>query len=112
MDDEEIDALSYGGVASSNGSAKKTVGHQIASSDFEDIGSDMLDLLPECGVPIPSVMAQVGVIRARPSSRGGMLLPWNSARSIQNYGGRSKKKGGGDSSRSMFSISSVHSFRG
>ena len=111
-DDEEIDALSYGGVASSNGNAKKTVGHQIASSDFEDIGSDMLDLLPECGVPIPSVMAQVGVIRARPSSRGGMLLPWNSARSIQNYGGRrgNKKKGGGDSTRSI--ISSVHSFRG
>ena len=114
MDDEEIDVSSYGGVASSNGNAKKTVGLQIASSDFEDIGSDMLDLLPECGVPIPSVMAQVGVIRARPSSRGGMLLPWNSARSIQNYGGRrgGKKKGGGDSSRSIFSISSVHSFRG
>ncbi|KAL3816216.1 hypothetical protein ACHAXA_001272 [Cyclostephanos tholiformis] len=112
--DEEIDLSSLGGVASSNVITKKTAHRHIAFSEFEGIGSDILDLLPECGVPIPAVMAQVGGIRARSSSKGGMLLPWHSARSIQNYRGRrgANKKKGDNSSRSIFSISSVHSFRG
>ena len=89
----------------------------------EDIESDIIaTLVPECGVPIPSVMAKAGTARARSSSKGGMLLPWHSTRSIQNYQGRrgSKKKSAPlYSSRSregttgsIFSIGSVHTFRG
>lgn len=98
---------------------------QITSA-LEEISSDILSsIIPECGVPIPSVMAKVGG-----RSRGyGMLLPWHSTRSIQNYhrGGSSKRGGkkrggsGGSSDSSLssgrregniFSMSSVHTFRG
>ncbi|KAL7477757.1 hypothetical protein ACHAW6_003553, partial [Cyclotella cf. meneghiniana] len=86
---------------------------QISQSN-EGMESDILNMLiPECGVPIPSVMAKMG----KQKSKGGMLLPWHSTRSIQNYqygGGRRRKKNmsyrRGDSS--IFSISSVHTFRG
>jgi hypothetical protein len=86
---------------------------QISQSN-EGMESDILNMLiPECGVPIPSVMAKMG----KQKSKGGMLLPWHSTRSIQNYqygGGRRKKNNmsyrRGDSS--IFSISSVHTFRG
>ncbi len=119
--DEETEAVSDVAAAGS----KRTM--QIASSTAEDIQSDILSaLVPECGVPIPSVMAKVGSSRARALSKGGMLLPWHSTRSIQNYqhhGRRGKKKGQGSSvysssrsrdgsSQSIFSISSVHTFRG
>jgi len=89
---------------------------QVSSSTGNSLESELLaTLVPECGVPIPSVMAKVGTARARSSSKGGMLLPWHSTRSIQNYQGRrgSKKL---YSSRSregnLYSISSVHTFRG
>ncbi len=112
--DDGTDLSSEGGAVSSNVATKKTPRQQIASPVLDAIGSDILDLMPECGVPIPAVMAQAGTIRARSTSKGGMLLPWHSARSIQNYQGRrgAGKKGGDSSSRSIFSISSVHSFRG
>jgi hypothetical protein len=112
------DILSDGGVANGyNGGSVakvKVAGHHINI----EMSSDILDLLPECGVPIPSVMAQSGVIRSTRSStttrQGGMLLPWHSTRSIQNYRGQKGPKNGGDrnANRSLFSISSVHSFRG
>jgi hypothetical protein len=103
---------------------------QITSA-FEEISTDILtSIIPECGVPIPSVMAKVG---GRPSRGYGMLLPWHSTRSIQNYHRSgstssstrrvSKKRGenGGSSDSSLssgrreakiFSMSSVHTFRG
>ena len=78
----------------------------------ERVESDILNMLiPECGVPIPSVMSKMGKQR----SKGGMLLPWHSTRSIQNYqygGGRRKKRNTMSSNSSLFSISSVHTFRG
>lgn len=37
---------------SQDDNAKKTVGHQIESSEFECIGGDILDTLPDC-VPLP-----------------------------------------------------------
>ncbi|KAL3787617.1 hypothetical protein ACHAW5_003281 [Stephanodiscus triporus] len=101
----------------SDSNAKGNAACQV-SSNVEVMASDILSaLLPECGVPIPSVMASVGGIRAR---KGGMLLPWHSTRLIQNYRGRrggAKKDGSPNdsthsSSRSILSISSVHSFRG
>lgn len=83
----------------------------IAESN-ERVESDILNMLiPECGVPIPSVMSKMGKQR----SKGGMLLPWHSTRSIQNYqygGGRRKKRSNMSSTSSLFSISSVHTFRG
>ena len=103
---EGKDALSNTAVTSTN-----------VASGAEDFESDILSaLVPECGVPIPSVMAKVGGSKSR-SSRGGMLLPWHSTRSIQNYHGRrggKKKRDGGNtsSSASIFSMSSVHTFRG
>ena len=107
--DGEIDLMSD---ATAPGS--KAAANQISKAIAEDIESDILStLVPECGVPIPSVMAKVGTTRSK--SRGGMLLPWHSTRSIQNYQGRRGKKKGSSSlysSRSLFSISSVHSFRG
>ncbi|KAL3786598.1 hypothetical protein HJC23_008194 [Cyclotella cryptica] len=103
-----VDAASNTPAAAGTSSTK-----QIAQSN-EGMESDILNMLiPECGVPIPSVMAKMG----KQKSKGGMLLPWHSTRSIQNYqygGGRRKKKNmtyrRGDSS--IFSISSVHTFRG
>ncbi len=84
---------------------------QVATTS-EGIETDILNMLiPECGVPIPSVMAKMG----KQKSKGGMLLPWHSTRSIQNYqyGGRKKRSGRNHSSNSsIFSISSVHTFRG
>ena len=84
---------------------------EIAQSN-ERVETDILNMLiPECGVPIPSVMSKMGKQR----SKGGMLLPWHSTRSIQNYqygGGRRKKKNTMSSNSSLFSISSVHTFRG
>jgi hypothetical protein len=83
----------------------------ITQSD-ERVESDILNMLiPECGVPIPSVMSKMG----KQKSKGGMLLPWHSTRSIQNYqygGGRRKKRSNMSSTSSLFSISSVHTFRG
>eukprot|EP00956_Cyclotella_meneghiniana_P002684 scaffold3165_cov62-Cyclotella_meneghiniana.AAC.6 len=83
---------------------------EIAQSN-ERVEADILNMLiPECGVPIPSVMSKMGKQR----SKGGMLLPWHSTRSIQNYrygGGRRKKKNNMSSNNSLFSISSVHTFR-
>ena len=111
------DILSDGGVANGyNGGSVakvKVAGHHINI----EMSSDILDLLPECGVPIPSVTAKAGVIRRLSNTRrqGGMLLPWHSTRSIQNYRGRKggpKNGADGNSNRSLFSISSVHSFRG
>jgi hypothetical protein len=77
----------------------------------ERVESDILNMLiPECGVPIPGVMSKMGKQR----SKGGMLLPWHSTRSIQNYqyGGGRRKKRNVASNSSLFSISSVHTFRG
>ena len=112
----ELDAVSSTSVASmGDTTAPASNNNRMASS--EDIESDILSaVIPECGVPIPSVMAKIGKRR----SKGGMLLPWHSTRSIQNYhyGGRRKSRGsqGLHSSRSregsIFSISSVHTFRG
>jgi hypothetical protein len=80
----------------------------------EDMAADLIAaIVPECGVPIPSVMAKVGSTRRRKSSNTGLLLPWHSSRSIQNY---HRKKGGKQqqqpANNSLFSISSVHTFRG
>jgi hypothetical protein len=85
----------------------------------EDMASDLIAaIVPECGVPIPSVMAKVGT-RRRKSSNTGFLVPWHSSRSIQNYRfGYQRKKSGrqqqerSSSNSSLFSIGSVHTFRG
>ncbi len=122
--DDELDAVS-----------DVTNGKQI-TKPVGTVESDIISaLVPECGVPIPSVMANVGETataqrtatqRVR-SRKGGMLIPWHSTRSIQNYhnsGRRDKKKGASGNNKlyssrgrdgstaSMFSIGSVHSFRG
>jgi len=122
--DDETDAVSditAIGSTKSGGSINNEPKNAIKiASTTEDVGSDILSaLVPECGVPIPSVMAKVGSRRASSRSKGGMLLPWHSTRSIQNYQGRrgGKKKGSNlYSTRSrelnIFSIGSVHSFRG
>mmetsp|Transcript_9882 Transcript_9882/g.15258 ORF Transcript_9882/g.15258 Transcript_9882/m.15258 type:complete len:584 (+) Transcript_9882:1-1752(+) len=92
--------------------AQKQVG-----ATSEDMASDLIaSIVPECGVPIPSVMAKVGT-RRRKSSNTGFLVPWHSSRSIQNYHfGNQRKKGGrqqrSSSNSSLFSIGSVHTFRG
>jgi len=116
--DDSTDAVSditAAAVAKDDVNNKKS-DTQVSSSTGNSLESELLaTLVPECGVPIPSVMAKVGTARARSSSKGGMLLPWHSTRSIQNYQGRrgSKKL---YSSRSregnLYSISSVHTFRG
>mmetsp|Transcript_16493 Transcript_16493/g.27113 ORF Transcript_16493/g.27113 Transcript_16493/m.27113 type:complete len:580 (+) Transcript_16493:168-1907(+) len=83
----------------------------------EDMASDLLaSIVPECGVPIPSVMAKVGT-RRRKSSNTGFLVPWHSSRSIQSYHFGNQRKNGGrqqrsSSNSSLFSIGSVHTFRG
>jgi len=83
----------------------------------EDMASDLIaSIVPECGVPIPSVMAKVAT-RRRKSSNTGFLVPWHSSRSIQNYHfGNQRKKSGrqqrNSSNSSLFSIGSVHTFRG
>lgn len=120
-DDNEIDVLSDGtAIAGKADVNNKKSATQVSSTIAEDVAADILStLVPECGVPSPSVMAKVGTTRPR-SSRGGMLLPWHSTRSIQNYQGRrgSKKKGKNpmqsarSSPSSLYSISSVHTFRG
>jgi hypothetical protein len=96
---------------SSNNPVPASASKQVAKSSNEDVESDILNMLiPECGVPIPSVMAKMGSKK----SKAGLLIPWHSTRSIQNYqygGGRRKKKTGRSDS-SLFSISSVHTFRG
>ena len=96
------DVLSDGGVTgfhSSTTTTKTGAGCHIVLSmtGLEVIGTDILDLLPDCGVPIPSVMTHAGITRAQSSRQGGMLLPCHSARSIQNYCGRkgTKNKGRG-----------------
>jgi len=129
-DDDAVSDMAMAAAESSknsNNKQPKNTTQTIAASTAEDIGSDILSaLVPECGVPIPSVMAKVGSTsnRRRKASRGGMLLPWHSTRSIQNYQHSrrgSKSKGGlySSSSRSreggspsIFSIASVHTFRG
>ena len=89
------------------------------AEDMDDMASDLLAaIVPECGVPIQSVMAKVGASRRKPSNTG-LLLPWHSSRSIQNYRrhyGNQRKKGGRHQQQpansSLFSIGSVHTFRG
>jgi hypothetical protein len=86
---------------------------KLVAESNERVESDILNMLiPECGVPIPSVMTKMG----KQKSKGGMLLPWHSTRSIQNYqyygGGRRRKRNTMSSNNSLFSISSVHTFRG
>jgi len=96
----------------SEGENQKQVG-----ATAEDMSSDLIaSIVPECGVPIPSVMAKVGT-RRRKSSNTGFLVPWHSSRSIQNYHfGNQRKKSGrqqrNSSNSSLFSIGSVHTFRG
>lgn len=124
--DDEIDLVSD--ITAPVAVAGK-VEEQIApprGSAHKDVESDLIAaLVPECGVPIPSVVAKVSTSSSKRvrSGKGGMLLPWHSTRSIQNYHGRrgsSKKnhKGGSNSSlystgrSGMFSIGSVHTFRG
>jgi len=102
--------------------AAKVAATQIASAKADDIESDILSaLVPECGAAIPSVIARIGGSKAPGRSKGGMLLPWHSTRSIQNYQGRrGKNKKGSNASLyssrsrdgSLFSIGSVHTFRG
>jgi len=97
-----------------NDDNKKQVG-----ATSEDMASDLIAaIVPECGVPITSVMAKVGT-RRRKSSNTGFLVPWHSSRSIQNYrfGYQRKKTGRQQQQRSssfssLFSIGSVHTFRG
>ncbi|KAL7464432.1 hypothetical protein ACHAXS_004765 [Conticribra weissflogii] len=65
-------------------------------------------VIPECGV-VPTVVA------AATQRSMGMLLPWHSTRSIDyyRYGGRGgRRKRGASGPRSIFSHSSVHTFRG
>merc|ERR1739845_305485 len=89
----------------------------------KDVGSEIISsFVPDCGVtgvPAPNTMAKVessNIRRMGRASRGGMLLPWHSTRSIQNYhglrGGGGKKKKRKSSQTSLYSIGSVHSFRG
>ncbi|KAL9184870.1 hypothetical protein ACHAXT_002647 [Thalassiosira profunda] len=106
-----LDVVSDAAAAESKGAGPMAPGRHA--------GDDLLAaLVPECGVPIPSVMATVGATSSgRRSGKGGYLLPWHSARSIGNYqhGRRGKKKGAqSQSSRhaSLLSTSSVHTFRG
>lgn len=95
----------------------KEVDQKQVGATAEDMKSDLIaSIVPECGVPIPSVMAKVGT-RRRKSSNTGFLVPWHSSRSIQNYNfGNQRKKGGrqqrNSSNSSLFSIGSVHTFRG
>lgn len=115
---EHIDAVSNSPAEGST-EAKKNSTIKITST-AEDIGSEIISsFVPDCGVPSPSIMAKVGsnnVRRIGRAPRGGMLLPWHSTRSIQNYhgprGGGGKKKKRGSRQSSLYSIGSVHSFRG
>lgn len=136
------DALAGSVGSLGTGGGNKNGGGKKIASTADNVESDMLAaLVPECGVPIPAVMAKVGTANSAnqavkthrvKSGKGGMLLPWHSTRSIQNYhnhgrrGGSKKGKGGGSntslygsgrsrdgsSTASIFSISSVHTFRG
>ena len=100
----------------------KKAKQQLAAARAGDVESDVLSaLLPDCSAPMPSVVAKVRSSSASRTLRstGGMLLPWHSARSIQNYqsGPRSKNKSRrgstrSTSDRSIFSTGSVRAFRG
>ncbi|KAL7548604.1 hypothetical protein ACHAWF_011882 [Thalassiosira exigua] len=109
--DEDADAISDAAAAGS-----KTPPPAQLAQPADDVEADLISaLVPECGVPIPSVMAKAG----RKARSKGVLLPWHSTRSIQNYHGRRGKKKGSSSThssrsreRSIFSTASVHTFRG
>jgi len=120
-------------AAASDAAAAATVSSENDALDTQvDTPTDIvineiIDLfVPECGipiVPIPTIVAKT--IKPR-KSRGGMLMPWHSTRSIGHYhtstrgsgghgagkGGRSKSSQNSTKTIMRSTISSVHSFRG
>jgi hypothetical protein len=66
---------------SQDDNAKKTVGHQIESSEFECIGGDILDTLPDC-VPLPCAR-RVGTSTRYPHDRTGCALDCDCGNSVE-----------------------------
>ena len=122
-DGDDIDVFSdtaQGSSGSRSGSAgdsveKKAVA-QINKTRADDVELSLMEtLVPACGAPLPVIAARA----AAPSvsrSVGGMLIPWHSTRSIQNYQSGRRSRGrrntARSSHRSILSTSSVHTFRG
>lgn len=68
---------------SQDDNAKKTVGQQIESSEFEGIGDDIiLDTLPDCGVPLPGAR-RVGTSTRYPHDRTGCALDCDCGNSVE-----------------------------
>ena len=113
----ELESISHTSVSSVAGSIPAN--ENDPSTQFiknETPESDILPMLVhDCGVPAVADAVPTIVATATQKSMG-MLLPWHSTRSIEVYrhGGRGgrRKKTGTAGNRSIFSHSSIHTFRG
>ena len=114
---ETAPGSSGSGSDSAGDSVEKKAVAQINKARADDVEIDLIEaLVPVCGAPLQAITAKAAAPK-KSRSVGGMLLPWHSARSIQNYqsGGRrstGRKSTARRSDRSIMSTSSVHTFRG
>lgn len=111
---------SAGDSVEKKAAAEKKAVAQINKARADDVELSLIDALVPGACGAGAALPRIAARAVAPSASrgvGGVLLPWHSTRSIQNYqsGGRrsrGRRSTARSSDRSILSTSSVHTFRG